>query len=61
MVQYISYSAVRQRTYSDEANFYIYKLVKVQYEKLLKKINLPERSKILDAGSGIGVFTRFFC
>lgn len=52
-------SAVGQRTYSDKANFYIYKLVKDQYGKLLRKINLPKGSKILDAGCGLGLFTEF--
>lgn len=52
-------STVGQRTYSDKANFYIYKLVKEQYGKLLKKINLSKGSKVLDAGSGIGLFTEF--
>ena len=49
-------STVGQRTYSDKANFYIYKLVKEQYDKLLNKIDLPKGSKILDGGCGIGLY-----
>lgn len=52
-------SSVGQRTYSNRANFYIYKLVKEQYRKVIKRINLPIGSKILDAGCGTGIFTEF--
>lgn len=53
-----SLRSVGQRSYSEKANYYIYKILTKQYSLLLKKIIKPNM-KFLDAGSGIGYFTAF--
>lgn len=51
-------SSVGQKSYSDKANYYLYKIVKKQYEKVLKKLEFEEKSAI-DAGAGVGIFCEF--
>lgn len=49
-------AAVGQRSFSDKANLYAYKIVKEQYRKVLKRIDAKSGTKVLDAGAGIGMY-----
>jgi len=52
-------SAVGNKNYSNKANNYIYKILEERYLKLLKNLDIKKNTKILDAGSGIGILSKF--
>lgn len=52
-------SSVGLRSYSNNANYFSYKLVIEQYGKILSRLNLPKNTTFLDAGAGIGIFAQF--
>jgi SAM-dependent methyltransferase len=52
-------SAVGQRNHSNKANYYVYKMLTDRYRKLLGKLDMAKNAKVLDAGSGIGIFSKF--
>lgn len=54
-----SVAAVGSQSFSEKANFYTYARVQDGYEQVLGKLSLEPGSKILDAGAGIGIFSRF--
>ncbi|HLD10505.1 MAG TPA: class I SAM-dependent methyltransferase [Candidatus Nanoarchaeia archaeon] len=51
---------VGQHKYSEIYNFYMYKIVMEVYDKLLEELDLKNKNlRVLDAGCGIGTFTKF--
>jgi SAM-dependent methyltransferase len=52
-------SSVGHKAFSDKANFYVYKILAEQYEKVLNKLDLPVGKRFFDAGAGIGIFTEY--
>ncbi len=53
-------ASVGTKSYSDRANFFIYEMLKKRCFLVLEKLKLPKKSSLLDAGSGIGLFSEFF-
>ncbi|MFQ5646934.1 MAG: class I SAM-dependent methyltransferase [bacterium] len=55
-----SLAAVGLKSSSPTGNYYLYKIVREQYEKILSQLDLPENPRVLDAGCGIGCFVDLF-
>lgn len=51
--------SVGNKSYSDEANFYIYKMLKERFEFVIKTLGISPKSNFLDAGAGIGLISEF--
>jgi SAM-dependent methyltransferase len=54
-----STSAVGSISYSEKANYYIYKILSERYGIALNMLDFPENKTALDAGCGIGIFSEF--
>ncbi len=52
-------SSVGFKSYSTKANYFSYRIVLEQYDKLLNRLGLKQNTRFLDAGAGIGVFSQF--
>ncbi len=54
-------ASVGQKSYSDKANYYMYKLVLERYEVILEQLKFPEQTvRVLDAGGGRGIYLDLF-
>ncbi|MFA4980866.1 MAG: class I SAM-dependent methyltransferase [Candidatus Omnitrophota bacterium] len=51
--------AVGQISYSEKANYYVYRIVLERYAELLGRLPLDGAISVLDAGCGNGVYTKF--
>ncbi|MHC1729161.1 MAG: class I SAM-dependent methyltransferase [Syntrophobacteraceae bacterium] len=52
-------SSVGLKSFSNRANYFIYKIVMDQYGKVLSRLKLEKNTRFLDAGAGIGMFSQF--
>lgn len=52
-------ASVGSISYSDRANYFIYKILKERYELTLNMLDLGEEKTALDAGCGTGIFSEF--
>jgi 2-polyprenyl-3-methyl-5-hydroxy-6-metoxy-1,4-benzoquinol methylase len=52
-------SSVGSKSYSTRANYFSYRIVLEQYDKILTKLALEKNTRFLDAGAGIGIFSQF--
>lgn len=54
-------ATVGQKSFSFKGNDFLYRIVIEQYRKLLDEIITSKKITVLDAGAGIGIFTKIFC
>ena|GEM_PF-1551159 len=52
-------SSVGFKSYSNKANYFSYRIVLEQYDKVLERLSLKQNTRFLDAGAGIGIFSQF--